>query len=360
MNILEIENLRICFYRDFGFINAVEGVSFAMEKGEVLALIGESGSGKTVTALAILGLLDSFPGVVSGEIRFEGENFLEELGDCCSVAEENGAVARVEKYLRWERRYQKRMEKVRGNRIAMIFQEPLSCLDPYFKVGEQIEEVLLRRWKCAKPAETRELAEAWLERVAFKHPKIVYNYYPHELSGGMAQRAMIALALCSEPQLLIADEPTTALDATIQKEILLLLARLREEMNLSVLFITHDMALVKSFADRIAVLYKGRLIEQGAAGEILRDPDLPIHPFTRRLLDPLNVFSGNGHASPEELSSILNISPAQQGCVYYRECGARLERCRLRRPPGFVLSDSHRVCCWLYETGAIPGGNENG
>ncbi len=354
MKLLEVDNLTVCFYQDQRCFTAIDRLSFSIEEGEFFSLIGESGSGKTVTALAILGLLEDAPGIVEGSIRLQERELLPGLAACCRVERSAGAVRAVKKDPRWRRIHRNRVEEVRGKKIALIFQEPLSALDPYFTVGEQLSEVLQRGKLCRGKKEARQLAEHWLEKVALKHPRAALDAYPHELSGGMAQRVMIALALCSEPQLLIADEPTTALDATIQKEIMLLLQDLKERLNLTILFITHDVRLVSAFADRAAVLYRGHLVETGRAMELVGKTNLFIHPFTETLLNPfglkreISVSAGAG--SPNDSSS-----PGNSACVYYRGCPTRLPRCREQAPPQFYLNDTHRAACWLCEPSPQPG-----
>lgn len=347
MKLLKVNNLRVYFYENYRFFRALDGISFSIAKGEFFALIGESGSGKTVTALSILGLLENSPGIIGGSIIFEKNNLLDGLQDHCKVVEKNGEIVSVQKELNWLKAHQKRVGKLRGNKIAIIFQEPYSSLDPYYTVGDQITEVLYRWNKFDNDNQARELTEYWLHKVAIKNPKIIFDSYPHELSGGMCQRVMIALALCCEPDLLIADEPTTALDVTIQKEIMLLLQQLRETFNLSVLFITHDITIVRSFADKIAVLYRGRLVESGTSDELQNKSE--IHPFTESLLFPIAKMKKGDTTLREQSSFILAKFQPDHGCIFYSECIPRLRKCKENNPPKFSLSQSHRVYCWLHD-----------
>jgi len=347
MKLLEINDLTVCFYKQFGFFKAIDELSFSIMKGEIHALIGESGSGKTLTALSILGLIDSMPGIIGGKIIFDGTNFLEGLHKSCIVKEnDNGEPILVKTDPKWQRTHQEKLKKIRGNKIAMIFQEPESSLDPYFTVGEQIAEVLNRWNKCSGKAEARRIGVDWLNRVAIKNPDQVFDYYPHQLSGGMCQRAMIAIALCSEPDLLIADEPTTALDATIQKEIIHLLRSLRDQLNLTILFISHNVSLVKSIADRVTVLYKGQLLELASLTELLQQSNDFIHPFTQSLLKPV-AYRPNDRNEKQSIPGSFRATTKHQGCIFYDACLQRLLKCKTDKPPKFILSDTHQTYCWL-------------
>jgi len=349
MKLLEVNNLKVYFYDNFKFFKAVDGISFSIHKGEFFTLIGESGSGKTTTALSIVGLIESSPGMIQGGINFNGVNLLDDLDSHTKIVEDEGQIIEVTKDQKWEKKYQKRMNKIRGQKISMIFQEPASSLDPYFTIGEQFTEVLLEKYICRNGNETREIIEYWLDQVAIKNPKTVIENYPHELSGGMSQRVMIALALCVDPILLIADEPTTALDVTIQKEILLLLQSLRDKFNLTILFITHDISLVKSMADRIAVLYKGRLLECGTSADFFNNENNN-HPFTENLIIPVTKIMESNSQLRLQSSFISTKYTPDIGCIYYPECIPRLRKCKELDPPKSSLSESHRLYCWLYES----------
>lgn len=265
--ILTIKNLEISFYKNYNIVPAVSAVSLTVKPGEFYGLIGESGSGKTVTAYSILGLLSSGPGVIHGEIFINGDNILKELPQNIKKEYKNNILKKVSINKRWPEIYSKNVNKYRGTKIGMIFQEPLNALDPYFTVAEHMCEII-KRIHNVSDIRALEIAKDWLSRLSFNNMNSVLSKYPHELSGGMAQRIMIALALIHKPELLIADEPTTALDATIQKEILLLLKQIQNEYNISILFITHNLRIIKHFADRFSVMAKGHIIEEGSKQDL--------------------------------------------------------------------------------------------
>jgi peptide/nickel transport system ATP-binding protein len=262
-NILEVKDLKIEFKTDEGIVNAVKGVSFNVPKGKTVGLVGESGSGKSVSSLAVMQLIPTPPGKISsGEILFNGQDLL--------------------------KLSEKDMRSIRGNQIAMIFQEPMTSLNPVFKVGDQITEAIMLHQKLS-PEEAEKKAIALLEKVGIPDPVTRFHSYPHEMSGGQRQRVMIAMAISCEPDLLIADEPTTALDVTIQKQILDLLAQLQADYNMSILFITHDLAVIGDIADEVVVMYRGDIVEKNTTNEIFKNPQ---HPYTKVLLNcrpPLNT-----------------------------------------------------------------------
>jgi oligopeptide/dipeptide ABC transporter ATP-binding protein len=289
---------------------------------------------------------------------FKGSDLLKGIEDHCKVSIKNGQITAVEKNIEWQNEHQHRMSKIRGQNISMVFQEPASSLDPYFTVGEQLKEVIYHWNKCKNEKEAEELALGWLDRVAIKYPKIVLESYPSDLSGGMCQRVMIALALCSEPDLLIADEPTTALDVTIQKEILLLLQNLKEKLNLTILFITHDMNLVKVLADRVAVLYRGKILESGKTNDLFQEKNNIIHPFTKNLMTPFERINNTGGQHRTQSSFMAIKYEPDLGCVYYSECTPRKKICKEKHPPKLLVSDTHRLYCWLYEDLEYGTGND--
>jgi oligopeptide/dipeptide ABC transporter ATP-binding protein len=316
--LLEVRDLTVHFATERGRVRAVAGVSFDLALGETLGLVGESGCGKTVTAMSILRLLPTPLAAVTGEIRFQGEN----LARCPDS----------------------RMRQIRGNRIAMVFQEPMTALNPVLTVGEQVAEALRLHRGLSHQAAWRE-AGAALARVGFPDATARLRQYPHQLSGGLRQRALMAMALACDPELLIADEPTTALDVTIQAQILALLAKLKAELGLAVLFITHNLGIVAQTADRVAVMYAGLIVEQAPTAELFRQPD---HPYTRGLLNSVPLLDFK-HPPGEILSPIKGHLPAEppSGCLFRDRCPLAHGRC-LNEPPWVEVNPGHVVRCWNY------------
>lgn len=326
MPILEIKNLTIQFDTDAGVVHAVNDVSFTLETGEVLGMVGESGCGKSVTALSLLGLLPIPPArVVSGEIVFQGTNLL-------SLRQEE-------------------MRKIRGNRISMIFQEPMTSLNPVFTVGNQIAEAVMLHQGVGKK-------EAWertlelLRSVQIPSPEQRIREYPHQLSGGMRQRVMIAMALSCRPRILIADEPTTALDVTIQAQILDLMNRIRRESEMSVLLITHDLGVVAETADRVLVMYAGAVVEQARTVDLF---ERPCHPYTIGLMHSMPHLGAGARGErirtiPGKVSDLLDLP---SGCSFSARCLHVTGECR-KRSPGFVEMESgHFVRC--FKDVGVPG-----
>jgi oligopeptide/dipeptide ABC transporter ATP-binding protein len=338
--LLEVDNLHTHFFGEEGVVRAVDGVSFSVDRGEVLCLVGESGSGKSVTSLSILGLVPDPPGrVVAGAIRFHHADRVEDLA---AVGEE-------------------RLRRIRGNRIAMIFQDPMSSLNPYLRVGPQLTEVLEIHQDLARAA-ARDKAVEMLAAVGIPAPAARFDDYPHQLSGGMRQRVMIAMALLCAPALLIADEPTTALDVTIQAQILELIEARKRELGLGILFITHDLGVVAKMADRVAVMYAGRIVEQGTVDAIFGAPQ---HPYTRALARSIPRLDAS--LTRTALAAIEGIPPSPaklpSGCAFHPRCSHALEICRSVVPEERLLSggvtpraadpSAHRVRCHLE---AVPEG----
>jgi peptide/nickel transport system ATP-binding protein len=315
--LLEVRNLQTRFATERGEFPAVDGVSFALEAGRTLGLVGESGCGKSVTALSIMGLVPQPPGrIAGGEIVFEGRNLLE-----------LDAAA---------------MRALRGDRMAMIFQEPMTSLNPAFTIGEQIAEVLLRHKKIHR-VEAKDRAIEMLRKVRIPSPERRYDDYPHRLSGGMRQRAMIAMALACAPKLLICDEPTTALDVTIQAQILDLMRTLREETGTAIILITHDLGVVAELADEVAVMYAGRIVEHAPVGKLFAEPQ---HPYTIGLLGSIPKL----HVEQARLASIEGQVPnplaLQRGCRFEPRCPFGVERCREEDPFLSRITPSHEAACW--------------
>jgi oligopeptide/dipeptide ABC transporter ATP-binding protein len=316
--LLEVRDLGVSFATEGGEVPAVRGASLRIDAGETVALVGESGCGKTVTALAVLRLLDPSGRIVSGEIRFRGR----ELGAL------DGEAVRA----------------LRGREVGMVFQEPMTSLNPVFRVGDQIAEVL-ELHRGLDRAAARRAAVDLLARVHMPDPARRAAQYPHELSGGMKQRAMIAMAIACEPALLVADEPTTALDVTIQAQILDLLRELRRESAMAVLLITHDLGVVAEFAERVCVMYAGEIVEEAPVRELFR---APAHPYTRALLRAL-PHPGRR----ERLQAIEGTVPSPRelprGCAFSTRCPEALARCTDEPPPAFAAAPGHPARCWLLE-----------
>jgi oligopeptide/dipeptide ABC transporter ATP-binding protein len=320
---LEIEELSVRFHTPEGIARAVDGVSFHMARGETLGLVGESGCGKTVTSLSILGLIPSPPGEIQADkIFFEGRN----LPDLSPEA----------------------LRQVRGQEISMIFQEPMTSLNPVLPIGRQVAEPLITHKGLTK-SEAYEHAADWLEHVKIPAAGARLNSYPHQLSGGMRQRVMIAMAMVCRPKLLIADEPTTALDVTIQAQILSLMLGLKEELGMSVLLITHDLGVVAQMANRVVVMYAGEVVETAGVVDIF---DRPFHPYTRGLLKSMPRLSTRRHAR-RRLAEIKGTVPSLirkiHGCKFSDRCPYAFEICREAHPQLLSMGQDRFVRCWLKE-----------
>ena len=317
MALLEVNDLRTHFATDDGEFPAVDGVSFSVDAGRTLAIVGESGCGKSVTSLSIMGLVPSPPGSIrGGSIRFEGRELV-------------GAPARE-------------LQDLRGNGMAMIFQEPMSSLNPVFTIGDQIVEGLLRHRPITR-AEAMEQALAALRKVRMPAPEQRFHDYPHKLSGGMRQRAMIAMALACEPRLLIADEPTTALDVTIQAQILELIRTLQSETGTAVILITHDLGVVAEVADDVVVMYSGRVVERAPVQQLF---DQPQHPYTVGLLGSIPRLD----IERSRLASIEGQVPSPlrrpSGCKFADRCPFVIDKCRAEDPPLRDVGAQHQSACW--------------
>lgn len=321
--VLEVNNLRTHFFTDEGVVPSVDGVSFYIDQEETLGVVGESGCGKSVTSLSIMRLVPSPPGkIVGGEILFEGDNLVKKSQD--------------------------QMRHIRGNEMAMIFQEPMSSLNPVYSVGNQIAETVALHERVSK-REAFNRAVEMLRLVGIPSPEQRARDYPHQLSGGMRQRVMIAMALACNPKLLIADEPTTALDVTIQAQILDLMKKLKSEFHAAIMLITHDLGVVAEMCDRIAVMYAGKVVEEGTTAQIFREP---LHPYTEGLLasipridetrqDKLHVIEG----------TVPNLLHLPKGCSFAPRCPKAMDICRREEPTLEEVEDGRKVSCWLHAKG---------
>ena len=320
--ILEVKNLKTQFFTEAGAVKAVDDVDLVVRRGEVLGLVGESGCGKSVTSLSIMRLISQPGRVVAGKVIFDNEDLLQ-LPEA-------------------------RMIDIRGNRISMIFQQPQSSLNPVFRVGDQLSEVLHLHQNISKE-EGQKRAVELLRMVGIPEPEARVRSYPHELSGGMAQRVMIAMALACVPELLIADEPTTALDVTIQAQILDLMRNLRSQMNTAIILITHDLGVVAEMCDRVNVMYAGRIVEEAPVVELFAAPK---HPYTEALIGStpvLGMVDKELTTIPGAVPGLIDLPP---GCKFAPRCLARvenqLERCTEEEPHLIQIAPKHWVRCWLY------------
>jgi oligopeptide/dipeptide ABC transporter ATP-binding protein len=318
--LLQVQDLNTRFHTLDGVINAVAGVDFEVYRGETLGLVGESGCGKSVTALSILQLLRCPPAEIQGRIHFEGRNLLE--------------LSREE------------IRKIRGNAISMIFQEPMTSLNPVLRVGEQIAEAA-RLHKDMNRQESWRWAIEMLRMVQIPGPGSRSRQYPHKFSGGMRQRAMIAMALSCNPRLILADEPTTALDVTIQAQIMNLMQRLKDEFKTAIVLITHDLGVIAEMASRVVVMYAGKVVEEAPVIPLFKDPR---HPYTQGLLGSIPVI-GRKEQTGRRLQEIAGIVPSSarmpQGCRFHPRCNKVMDRCLKQEPPMTRLGRHRRVNCWL-------------
>ncbi|MDP4134849.1 MAG: ABC transporter ATP-binding protein [Bacillus licheniformis] len=320
--LLEVNDLKTYFFRKKQPIPAVDGVDFSIKKGETVALVGESGSGKSITSLSIMGLVEGSGGkIMNGSIKLEGRDLVTyKEQDLC---------------------------KIRGNEISMIFQEPMTSLNPVLTIGEQITEVLIYHKKLSKKEAAKKAVEL-LKLVGFSRAGELMKEYPHRLSGGMRQRVMIAIALSCNPKLLIADEPTTALDVTIQAQVLELMKDLCDKFDTSILLITHDLGVVSEIADRVIVMYCGQVVENATVDELF---DEPLHPYTKGLLNSIPVIEG----SIEKLTAIKGNVPTPDnlpaGCRFAPRCPSAVDKCWGAQPDLKTRPDGRSVRCFLYEEG---------
>lgn len=328
--LLEVKNLKTHFHTERGKVTAVNGVSFSMNKGDIIGIVGESGSGKSVMSQSIIRLLDH-----TDAIEYEGE-ILFEKQDLLSLSPS-------------------KLRAVRGNKISMVFQDPLTSLSPVYTIGNQIGEAIRLHQKKSKK-EARQQAIEILRMTGIPSPEVRVDEYPHQLSGGMQQRAMIAMALSCEPNLLIADEPTTALDVTIQAQILELIADLNRKMGMGVLFITHDLGVVSEICTGVKVMYLGQIVEEAPTEQLFHKP---LHPYTQGLIQSIPKLEGD---RSDELHVIEGTVPSltdiPQGCGFSTRCPYADELCRSSEPPMRTAHTDHRVKCWHYEAISEPEGRE--
>lgn len=322
--LLEVKHLKTDFISEGVQRRIIDDISFSISKGEVLGVVGESGSGKSVTAKSILRLIPNPPGkIVGGEILFAGRDILQ-----LSLSE---------------------LRSIRGNEISMIFQEPMSSLNPVFTCGDQIMEAIMLHQHCGRQ-EAREKTIDMLKLVGIQLPEKRVDCYPHELSGGMRQRVMIAMALSCTPKLLIADEPTTALDPTIQAQILELIGKIQQELGMAVMYITHDLGVVAETCDRVMVMYAGKIVEKATVRDLFRKP---AHPYTQGLLKSVPRL----HAQKERLHSIEGMVPhfaeMPVGCAFHPRCPQATEKCVTERPILEIIDSQHETACWQVPKGGV-------
>ena len=332
-NVVEFDNVCTYFFSDVGVVKAVDGISYEIPRGKTVGVVGESGCGKSVTSLSLMQLLPRPSGqVVGGEIRFNKGD-----GTAYNIANTPNAI----------------MEHIRGNRISMIFQEPMTALNPVFRIGKQVDEVTELHHPEMSKEEVKARTLEMLDLVGIANKEGVYDMYPHELSGGMRQRVCIAIALACSPALIIADEPTTALDVTIQAQILDLLENLKEKLNSSIMLITHDLGVVAGMADYVVVMYAGRIVEKGTAEDIFHHP---VHPYTIGLMKSKPVVGKKVDELYNIPGNVPNPVEMPNYCYCRDRCEMRCEQCNGKYPPEIRISDTHIVSCYrFFEQGQVLG-----
>ena len=319
---LEVKGLKVEFPSRRGTLTALDGISLSIERGEVLGVVGESGAGKSLTGLSIIGLLEPPGRIAAGEILLEGKRI-----DHLSPEE---------------------MRRIRGRRIGMVFQDPLTSLNPLFTIGQQLEETIVTHLALGKAA-ARERALSLLREVGIPAPEARYGNYPHQFSGGMRQRVVIALAIAAEPVLLIADEPTTALDVSIQAQIITLLKRLARDHGTAVMLITHDMGVIAETADRVAVMYAGRIAEIGPVRDVVQHPH---HPYTKGLMGAIPTLGPLAERLVQIPGTMPRLGAIPQGCAFHPRCAFAFDRCRVERPEAMPAGAS-QAACWLVAQNGV-------
>ena len=315
---MSLRDLVVEFPTRRGVLRALDGVSLDVGAGEILGVVGESGAGKSITGAAIIGLIEPLGRIAGGEIRFKGE--------------------------RTDNLAPEAMARLRGKRIGMIFQDPLTSLNPLFTVGQQLTETIEHHLKLG-PAKARARAIDLLAEVGIPAPEIRIDHYPHQFSGGMRQRVVIALALSPEPEFVIADEPTTALDVSVQAQVIKVFRRMCREYGTSAILITHDMGVIAEAADRVAVLYSGRVAEVGTVRDVLKHPR---HPYTRGLMGSIPSLTGDADRLEQIPGAMPRLNAIPRGCAFNPRCSEVMEICRVKRPPLIELEGGTRAACWLY------------
>ena len=331
MALLEVENMVTNFFTDQGKVQAVRNVSFHVDQGEALGIVGESGSGKSQTMYTLIGLLADNSEVASGKFTFDGEDI-------------------TPSSFKSRRAYEEKMRKIRGNTMAMIFQDPMTFLNPVLKVGNQLIEPIMNHYNVSR-AEAKEQALKLMTQVGIPSPEKRIEQYPFEFSGGMRQRIVIAIALANSPKLVIADEPTTALDVTIQAQVLELIDELKKNSNSAIIMITHDLGVVAKLCDRLAIMYGGKIVETGTDQEIFYDPK---HPYTKGLLEcianPEDDDDRELHPIPGSPPDLLN---PPKGCPFVDRCAKAMRVCKDYEPEVTTFSETHQCACWLHDERAV-------
>lgn len=359
---LQIQDLHTYFFskQRNAFIHSVNGVNMDVMKGETLGIVGESGSGKSITMMSVMGLISANPGVLSGKVTLHGKNgaldLLPDLDKYVEVEKENGKIVIARKDVHgWNKQVNRIMKNIWSKEVSMIFQNPKAAFNPFETIGSQITEAIMLHTGITNKLEAKEKALYWLDKVKIDSPRLRYENYPYGLSGGMAQRAMVAMALASEPTLLIADEPTTGLDATIQSKIVDLLEELKASLGITLILISHDISVISRLSDKIAVMYGGNVLEHGLADQILDPHSKDKHPYTRALLNSIpnehNVLEGGYLMSIEgEVPDTIDVP---QGCRFFERCQSKTDAIRVKcaelNPGLFQLDAHHQSRCWLYD-----------